>query len=101
MTNATKLNSVTLSAPLKIDGTEEKVISLRTPKAGELRGLKLTDLMQMDVQALMVVLPRITQPPLSGDQVASMSVVDLTRFGTKIIGFFGDLSAPEPEIQSH
>lgn len=96
-----KDNSVTLSKPLKIDGENVGIISLRTPKAGELRGLKLTDLMQMDVQALTVVLPRITQPPLDASQVADLSIVDLTRFGTKIIGFFGDLSAVQPKATSH
>lgn len=85
-----KIATVTLTEALKIDGADEKTIGVRKPKAGELRGLKLVDLMQMDVTALMVVLPRITQPPLSPEQVSGLDLADLTKFGVKVVGFFGD-----------
>lgn len=39
-----KIATVTLSQPLTIDGRPETIITVRKPKAGELRGLKLIDL---------------------------------------------------------
>lgn len=98
MTKSTELAAVSLSAPIDIDGAKEQLITLRKPKSGELRGLKLVDLMQMDVSALMTLLPRITQPPMSPQQVSDLDLKDLTRFGTKVIGFFGDMSGAEPTV---
>ena len=92
------LDAVTLTTSVDIDGEKHSTISVRKPKSGELRGLKLVDLMQMDVSALLVVLPRITQPPLSPQQVSDLDLRDMTKFGTKIIGFFGDMSAADPTV---
>jgi hypothetical protein len=97
----TKISTVTLSNPLKIDGKDETIFTVRKPKAGELRGLKLIDLMQMDVSAMIVALPRITQPPLSPEQVSGLDLADFTKFGTKIVGFFGDPTTPDPETPQH
>ncbi|KFA28137.1 tail protein, partial [Xanthomonas vasicola pv. vasculorum NCPPB 1326] len=40
-------------------------INVRKPGAGELRGLKLTDVLQLDVTALATLLPRISSPTLT------------------------------------
>ena len=39
-------------------------MQVRKPMTGELRGLKLIDLMQVDTNAMLELLPRVTQPIL-------------------------------------
>ena len=60
---------------------------MRKPQSGELRGVTLTDLLQMDVNALAMVLPRITMPTLTKNDVLTMDPADLTQMGTEVAGF--------------
>jgi len=62
-------------------------VQLRKPTAGELRGLNLTDLLQMEVSALQTVLPRITLPTLTKADVAGMDPADLLQLATEVAGF--------------
>lgn len=55
---------VTLQTPVKRKDDQIKKVTLRQPSAGELRGLSLARLMQMDVSAIITVVPRISQPIL-------------------------------------
>ena len=48
--------------PIQRGDTSITEIQLRKPKAGELRGVSLVDVANLDVMALQKVLPRITQP---------------------------------------
>lgn len=82
------LNSVTLSDPVKVDGKKVTKITLRRPHSGELRGLKLTDILQMDVDTMIRLLPRITTPPLSEVQVDRLPPDDLTDLSVKTTLFF-------------
>lgn len=81
-------NTVTLSAPVKIDGKDETKITLRKPKSGELRGLKLAEILMMDVDSMIKLLPRVSVPPLSEFQVADLEPEDLTALSTKVTSFF-------------
>ena len=56
--------------------------------SGELRGLKLTDVLQMDVTAMITLLPRITSPAILPDEAASLDPVDLMALSAKVVGFF-------------
>lgn len=62
-------------------------ISLRRPGSGELRGLKLADLVQGDVNAVTRLVPRISQPTLTEQEVAALDVFDLTRCADEIAVF--------------
>lgn len=88
MTKKTDPNAVSLSVPVKIDGKEVSVITLRKPSVGELRGLKLTDILQMDVTAMLNFLPRISQPPLTSQQVAALEPSDFMDMAGKAVLFF-------------
>ena len=63
-------------------------MNLRKPAAGELRGVALADLLRLDVAALITVLPRITSPTLTPQDVSGLDLVDLTALGTGVLGFF-------------
>ena len=83
-------NTVTLRTPLKVGDKEIKTIDVREPKAGELRGIKLINVMQMDVAAYEKLLPRITDPALTVEQVGDLALPDMLAF----MDIVGNLSNP-------
>jgi hypothetical protein len=80
--------TITLDTPVLRDGGPAITsVTLRKPKAGELRGVSLAQLLQLDVDALQTVLPRITSPILHKPDVAQMDPADLVQIGTVVAGF--------------
>lgn len=79
---------VTLDYPIKRGDTEVKEITLRKPMAGQLRGVKLTELLSLDVGAVQMILPRITTPTLLPHEIAQLDPADITELGTKVAVFF-------------
>lgn len=86
-------NTVTLDCPIPRGDTELHTIHLRKPMAGELRGIKLTELLALDVGAVQLLLPRITTPTMTAHEVANLDPADLTELATKVAGFFVRKSA--------
>jgi hypothetical protein len=68
-------------------------VSLRKPMAGELRGVSLVELMNLDVGALRKVLPRITTPALTDIEIGRMDPADLVQCGVAVAGFLLQKSA--------
>ena len=60
-------NRITLETPIPRGDDPITSITLRKPAAGELRGVALSDLLRLDVAALITVLPRISTPALDGN----------------------------------
>lgn len=84
----TQPNTVTLETAFKHGDNTITEVSLRKPKAGELRGLSLQSVLELDVISLQKLLPRISTPTLTEADVANLDVVDLTALGTEVVGFF-------------
>ena len=80
-------HTITLDTPIQRTSGAINHVTLRKPKAGELRGVSLTELLQMDVTALQTVLPRISQPTLLKTEVADMDPADLVQFGVEVTSF--------------
>lgn len=80
-------NTVTLDTPIRRGTTSIGSITLRKPNSGELRGVSLAELLQMDVNSLVKVVPRISTPTLTAVEVTSMDPADLFALGTKVSGF--------------
>ena len=80
-------DTVPLDKPITLGGTEIKAVAVRKPDAGELRGVKLRDLMDLDVESLIKVLPRVTAPTLPAAIVATIDPADLTAMGSKVAAF--------------
>lgn len=78
---------VELDTPLQRGKQTVTAITVRKPLAGALRGVTLMDVMQMDVQALTKVLPRITDPALTEAELRNMDPADLVQLGTVVSGF--------------
>jgi len=89
-----KDNTLTLSKAVTRDGKPVTAITLREPSAGELRGIKLFDLVQGDTGALIDLLPRISTPTLTKQEVLSLSLRDsmlaLNLVATMITGEAAD-----------
>jgi len=80
--------TVQLDEPIRRGDTAITSVTLRRPRAGELRGLHLTLLLQMQVDALVTLLPRITQPTLLKHELEAMNPADLVQLGSEATGFF-------------
>lgn len=89
---------VTLDKPFTRGNNTIDSLTLRKPASGELRGVSLLELMQMDVQALSKVLPRITNPSLTTQEVSTMDPADLLACGVAVSGFLLQKSAKEASL---
>lgn len=79
--------TVVLDTPVKREGQEISEVRVRKPSSGELRGLNLVDLSQLDVNALHKVLPRITMPSLTLPECQALDPADLLALGAELSGF--------------
>lgn len=80
-------NSHSLDTPLVRGSQTIREVTLRKPKSGELRGVSLSDLVGLDVAALSKVLPRISTPTLTEQDVANLDPADLVMLGGIFVGF--------------
>jgi hypothetical protein len=62
-------------------------VIVRKPKSGELRGVTMMALSQLDVGALITILPKITTPMLTKQEVGNLDPADLMQFGGEIMDF--------------
>jgi hypothetical protein len=87
MSEQAKPNTITLDSPIKRGEQTITEITLRKPAAGELRGTSLNALVNLDVDALGKVLPRISSPTLTEFDVREMDPADLVQLGVAFADF--------------
>jgi len=95
MSKPTYSDPIVLEEPIKRGDTKITEITLRKPAAGELRGLKLTDLLHGDVNATIRLVPRISQPTLTEQDVAAMDIADLVLCADAVAVFLQKKGAAE------
>lgn len=78
---------VELDTPIVRGATSITTVTLRKPMSGELRGIALSDLLNLEVNALRKVLPRITSPALTDIEVGRMDPADLVELGSQVASF--------------
>ena len=89
MTNSTdKHVTITLEKPVIRGKHEISELQLRKPQSGELRGLSLNEVLNADVSALHKLLPRVTSPALTEQDVSELDLSDLVELAGGIAGFF-------------
>jgi hypothetical protein len=86
-TAPTTTGEVKLDTPLTRGNQVISKVGVRKPRSGELRGVSLVALLQMDVVALQTVLPRITVPTLTKPEVSALEPSDLLQLGTEVSNF--------------
>ena len=79
--------TVTLDAPIQRGDEQITRVTLRRPRSGELRGLRLSELLNSDVDALLALLPRITRPTLVAHELAALDPADLTQMAGEVASF--------------
>jgi len=83
----TQNQTVTIDTPITRGEQTITAIDLRKPDSGSLRGVSLADVLRMDVNALITVLPRISTPSLTAQEVARMDPADLLQLGSEVSSF--------------
>lgn len=82
-----QMATVTLDAPIVTGDITIDQVKIRKPQAGELRGLSLSALLNLDYAALENLLPRITIPTLNKAQIMAMDPSDFTQLGSEVMDF--------------
>jgi hypothetical protein len=85
---APKMESLRLTTAIQRGEQSITELALRKPKAGELRGLSMQELMNARISAVLDILPRITTPPITQQEADNMEVEDVANASGIIIGFF-------------
>lgn len=83
----TDSRTIVLDHPLTRADQTIGTLQVRRPKAGELRGLNLRSLSELDYSALETLLPRITTPMLTKQDVANLDPSDLLQLGSEVVDF--------------
>ena len=78
---------VDLDNPIKRGGQDIFEIRLRKPDTGHLLGTKFNDLYTMDVNAVSVVVPRISDPVIPTAEFLTMAPEDTAQIAGEIVGF--------------
>lgn len=73
---ATELKTVDLEAPLKRDGGDVAQLLLRRPTSGDLRGVSMAKLGELQVDEVRKVLPRICQPTITVEEFDQIDSAD-------------------------
>lgn len=84
---SSKTVTITLDSPIQRGDTTISEITLTKPLAGALRGCSLASVLQMEVDALTKVIPRISNPALTEAEVQRLDPADLMQIGTEVAGF--------------
>ncbi|EAA6628704.1 phage tail assembly protein [Salmonella enterica subsp. enterica serovar Give] len=79
--------TVKLDTPIMRGKAEITEIVLRKPQSGALRGTRLQAIMDMDVGAMMTVIPRISTPTLTAQEMAELDPADLTALSVEVVTF--------------
>ncbi|ANJ91905.1 phage tail assembly protein [Serratia sp. TSA_7] len=85
--NEAKENTVTLDTPIKRGETTITDVQVIKPNAGALRGVGLAAVANADVDALLVILPRVTVPNLTKEECARLELPDLVALAGQVVGF--------------
>ncbi|EOL8946129.1 phage tail assembly protein [Cronobacter dublinensis] len=88
----TNENTVTLVNPVKRGEQEISTITVIKPNAGTLHGVGLAALATCEVDALIKVLPRMTYPNLTEQEVIALELPDLMALAGKVVGFLSPTS---------
>ncbi|MDD2167081.1 phage tail assembly protein [Glaesserella parasuis] len=99
MKKKTDLNVTTVKLKAGIVRAEQTIteIQVRKPNIQALKGLKLLDLVQSDVNSIITLLPRITQPMLHKADIERLDVADFTKLTEAV---FNVMNLNEDDIES-
>jgi hypothetical protein len=94
------MKTIELDHPFSRGDVTISSVGVRQPAGtGWLKNVKLFDLMQFDVAALTTVLPRITDPALTEQEIRTkLHPADLFQIGSAVVNFLLPKSALTDEL---
>lgn len=81
-------NTIKLSKPVMRGENEITSITLHEPNAGSLRGISISDLLNLNTDAITKLIPRISDPKLTEQEMQRFGLRDLANMGGAIANFF-------------
>lgn len=87
--------TVQLSAPLLRGSAKIAEVTLRKPLTGELTGLKLFELLNLEVESVTKLLLRISSPGLLAHEVKKLDPADFAELCGAVAGFFNKKTTHE------
>ena len=87
--------TVTLTQPIVRGDQTIRTLVIRKPKPLNLRGMKVVDILQLDVDCILTLAQRVATPPLTDAEAKRLDPADLTKIGVAVQGFFVDPSTLE------
>ena len=88
---------ITLTNPITRGENQITEITVNKPTVPALKGLKMFDVLQVDVDAIHVLLARVTAPVLHKSDLVTIVVADFTELAAAADGFLGKNSEVETE----
>lgn len=83
-----KSRSVTLDTPIvRENGNTITDLTLRKPKGGEMRGLKIPDIVAGDTDTIIALLPRIAHPTISASEAEALEFDDIAEITGALLSF--------------
>jgi hypothetical protein len=82
-----------LAEPIEVtDGKTITEVTLRKPFAGEMRGLSFASIMQLDVDSMVSLIPRISE--LTERQMINLDPINMAPLFTVVASFFVRIDSP-------
>lgn len=82
-----ELKTIKLDVPIKRGETTIAEINIVKPDSGALRGLSLVDIGRLEVDALQKLIPRISRPNITMNEVKELDSADLMAIGVEAASF--------------
>lgn len=93
------IETVEFDSPIQRGDMQISKVNINKPKTGVLRGLSLADLLKLDIETIIKLVPRISTPPLAEHEVAALDPSDLLQISTAVVGFFASKQQREKARQ--
>lgn len=79
--------SITLSYPIKRSAGDIASVTLHKPNSGALRGVSLQECIMMNTDAICAVIPRISDPKITPQEMTTVDPSDLLQMGAALANF--------------
>ena len=82
------IETVEFDSPIVRGNLTIAEVNINKPKTGALRGLALSDVLKLDIDTIIKLVPRVSTPPLTEQDVANLDPTDFLSISTAVVGFF-------------
>ena len=81
-------SEITLDVPIPRGETSIEKVTLHKPNSGALRGVSVRAVLDMDVDTIIKVIPRVSDPKITEQEAARLDLADLAQAGLVLSSFF-------------